>query len=1223
MAIGDENVTIRINVKADTSAIDRVRRKLAQLCAEADSCEKTFNRYSRSVNDAGDAHRDLDRRSTDTTKALRGMGREANGLARILKTSYKFAFIAAGIETAALALALSSVNGLLATGRFLVKSYHVAMSALAKAAAAAGVALATVAAAQRQFVAAQATGRYGGSFAASSAGLRTLTGDARLASLGMKALTGAFAAASKNARVTGGTASAIAGLMDFAVASGDIEKGAAAVANLVSLVQKGGAGQKGVLEAAKELGPEFEKAFKAASKGGKATSAELMKMFSSGELAQKAGLAGGFAATRGSLVGQLKAFMTEMQVMFGDLGTRFIEPVQRAFAEIRQIMTRTVTQLMPLLNNFAQDTMIDKIVNGVDKMAQFLVTLMQDYVPKTQGFFDAMSRGWTRFTDGLERFNAYLRRFSEASKIVNKFLGQIFGAIGSGLRTNFEAFAVMLVDNRDDFDRFGRSIANLITQIFNMFNAIREAFMRALPAITTLANVIANMVQSIADLLRMVTSIPSGGLGLGGLAALMLPMAAGLGGRGARRGPGGRTPMGTGAKLGIGAGILGAAGLAQIPGVGTTVGSMASAGLLAAMFAPAGKLATAKGGAIPKALPFAIGAAGLVGTNAATDAVYRATGGNRAATTAVGALGGAATGALVGQMMIPVPVIGAAIGALGGALIGGIMGLAKDKKYKDQAKKAGQAFVDTYARSVESMLAGNDLEAATKAMDDFKAQAQAMADTQVKSGTALKEATKQWETRSKGLNDSIKLMGARFGDLERITGMTTDQIRDLANAAEVDLGSGMLTLKQILEATGIATVRFGEDFNRALTNSFANAVAGIQQGVDILKAPQVINEAAQSLREQALSGTLTSESLGAGLQAIMQQQLLISGGDPLAAFEQLTKDLGITGGGGGQFNTPGNVFYDPSGRIRSAFQGAGFETLRGQAFGAVQGDLATLAAENIIGGAAGVGMSLGISKEALVAQLSGMGASELIALSKTLRAGPAFTSPGGVQAGGRQGGGVDFNVQLANLLGGEIAKVLKPDKTDEQKMRDSMSAFGNAVTGFGGIRDSFARAVNNFQTAVDDFQAGGDTSSPRRNIVNTLGAHSRFDSMIAGSRTVTSGYRTWGLGSMSSDHAAGRAYDLTGQNLGLYQMAVKASGGFAEFHGTGGGRHLHVVPNTSLAPIGDMASPYAGGGSTTGTMNNMTVNMTVNAAPGMDATALANEVMAQIERAQRSMRERR
>ena len=1252
MAIGDEKVTIRIDVKADTAAIDRVRQKIRQLCREADNCEKTFSRYADSVNEAGEAHVDLDRNSTRTTQALRRMGRETNVLSKILKTGLKFALIGAAIESAALAIALSSVNGLLATGRFLVKGYHVVMSGLAKAAAAAGVALATVAAAQRQFVAAQATGRYGGSFAAASQGLRTLTGDARLASLGVRTLSGAFQAASKNARVTGGTASAIAGLMDFAVASGDIEKGAAAVAELVSLVQKGGVGQKGVLEAAKQLGPEFEKAFKEATRGGRATSAELMRLFSSGQLARQAGIAGGFAATQGTLVGQLKAFMTEMQVMFGDLGMQFIEPVQRAFQDIRRIMVRTVTQLMPLLADFARESLIDKMVNGIDKMSQFLVTLMQDYVPKTQGFFESMSRAWDKLTNGFERFNRYLRRFSEASKVINTFFGQIFGAIGSGLKNNFEAFAEMLVTNQSDFDKFGKSLANLITQIFNLFNAIREAFFRALPVITNLADIIARIVQSIADLLRMMTSFG----GLGGLASLMLPMAAGLqfGGRGGRGGPGGAgagrgARMGGAGKLGIMATILGVAGLSQVPGIGGGIGQLASAGLLGAMFAPAGRVgagmakkgfwtglptgAVSKG--VPIALPAAVATAGIAGANMASDAAYSSGvfgmgKGNKAVSAGAGAAAGATAGAIVGSM---VPVIGTALGAVGGAIIGGIIGWSKEGKFKSQARKAAGQFVEDYAKSVEGALAGNDMAAAQSAMNNFTSSARLMADQQVKSGTAYDKATELWADRSKELQASIDIMGTRFDDLSSVTGMTDTQIRDLANSMEVDLGNSMMSLKDVMEQLGIATFRGAEAFQQAAVDIFADATSRIQTELEILQAPQVVDEITNAWFDKVKAGTLAAEDTASMLQGVFQQELLLNRGDALETMQTIRQQVGYFNEAGqfvagGQFTAPGGAFYDPSGGGVGAFLASGGAELYGAAMGDLTRGVAGMAAENIISGAAGIGKTLGVT----VPQLTDLLASiDPVVLEQIAR---RSMDPNAIQAqfltsqyGAMPTGAPDLMTQLSRVLMGnnDVLSKLTVGTTAEADLKSSSDSFVQS-TGF------FKTDVGIFKTAVADFanaitmmpgyQGPSDTMSPRRNIVNTLGAHSRFDAMIAGNRSVTSGYRNWNLGSINSDHAAGRAYDLVGQNLGLYQMAVKASGGYAEFHGGSSGRHLHVVPNVN-GGIGDSVTPFVSSPSVqTSSPSNMTVNMVVNASPGMDTVSLANEVMARIESAQRSMQER-
>jgi hypothetical protein len=95
----------------------------------------------------------------------------------------------------------------------------------------------------------------------------------------------------------------------------------------------------------------------------------------------------------------------------------------------------------------------------------------------------------------------------------------------------------------------------------------------------------------------------------------------------------------------------------------------------------------------------------------------------------------------------------------------------------------------------------------------------------------------------------------------------------------------------------------------------------------------------------------------------------------------------------------------------------------------------------------------------------------------------------------------------------------------------------------------------------------GDTTSSR--LVQTLSRHSMMNAGIAGKRTVTSSYRNYGLGSINSDHVTGRAYDLVGNQLGMYKTTVERNGGFAEFHGGSQNRHLHVVPG----PIGDTSVP--------------------------------------------------
>ena len=150
----------------------------------------------------------------------------------------------------------------------------------------------------------------------------------------------------------------------------------------------------------------------------------------------------------------------------------------------------------------------------------------------------------------------------------------------------------------------------------------------------------------------------------------------------------------------------------------------------------------------------------------------------------------------------------------------------------------------------------------------------------------------------------------------------------------------------------------------------------------------------------------------------------------------------------------------------------------------------------------------------------------------------------------------------------------------------------------------------------------GDTSSSRRQFARSLASHSMFNSMVPGSRNILSGLRSTGLGSPSSDHRFGYAYDLTGQNLGAYASLVKASGGFAEFHGAAGGRHLHVVPphggGDTMSPMRAATAVAPMGG---GAVVNNSYSIVVNGGAASPAE-IADEVMMRIRRAERNAMER-
>jgi len=111
-------------------------------------------------------------------------------------------------------------------------------------------------------------------------------------------------------------------------------------------------------------------------------------------------------------------------------------------------------------------------------------------------------------------------------------------------------------------------------------------------------------------------------------------------------------------------------------------------------------------------------------------------------------------------------------------------------------------------------------------------------------------------------------------------------------------------------------------------------------------------------------------------------------------------------------------------------------------------------------------------------------------------------------------------------------------------------------------------AIGTGDTRTSRSRAIGDTATSK--LAQTMSRHSAINSQLTGKRTITSALRNYNLGSPSSDHLTGGAIDLVGQNLGQYASIVNKSGGFAEFHGSAGSRHLHAVPG---AGIGDSSTP--------------------------------------------------
>jgi hypothetical protein len=172
-------------------------------------------------------------------------------------------------------------------------------------------------------------------------------------------------------------------------------------------------------------------------------------------------------------------------------------------------------------------------------------------------------------------------------------------------------------------------------------------------------------------------------------------------------------------------------------------------------------------------------------------------------------------------------------------------------------------------------------------------------------------------------------------------------------------------------------------------------------------------------------------------------------------------------------------------------------------------------------------------------------------------------------------------------------------------------------------KEAFKELINSDDTSTPRGAGIGDTTSSKLAI--TMGRHSAMDASLTGKRTVTSSYRTTGLGSVNSDHVTGRAYDLVGQNLGQYQTLARAGGGFAEFHGTNASRHLHVVPGPGA--IGDRTTPIASSNkqpsmTMSGGKGDANYSFYIQGGKNASPNEIAEQVMIKIKEIERSNRER-
>lgn len=467
------------------------------------------------------------------------------------------------------------------------------------------------------------------------------------------------------------------------------------------------------------------------------------------------------------------------------------------------------------------------------------------------------------------------------------------------------------------------------------------------------------------------------------------------------------------------------------------------------------------------------------------------------------------------------------------------------------------------------------------------------------------EFLKEFEDQMGDTYSAGTMVIERYGDkMDMLTAslqMSEEEVLRLAQATGTNLYDAMQGTEEMIASLAEGLITTKEQYDNALLDESATAFDALRTIREREEAPAVMNEAAQTLLDLNREGALTGADVATGLEDILLGLIAHYEGRVEPAVLQFLDQFGETG----RAFAPGNLLSGLDAEGRALLTSIGGEFIPELATGV--GGTTFSTAKNLLF-ESGFGFT---DRNQLTAQSFG----------SLLANDPAAYS----RFSERMFGLTDEQIKSGALH--ELLAETFPN------LNVAISAIENdAVPSLENASESFISALQNLTTELDlalqQLNDGpGDTRTPRGDTLSsrfsrTMTAHGQLDSMLTGKRTITSGWRNFNLGSPSSDHVMGRAYDLTGQNLGQYKSLIDASGGFAEFHGSGGSRHLHVVPNTSGA-VGDASSPVgsmmtSAAGSTS--YNNYTIN--VNGADH-SPQEIADMVMVELDRLAISDGERR
>ena len=574
---------------------------------------------------------------------------------------------------------------------------------------------------------------------------------------------------------------------------------------------------------------------------------------------------------------------------------------------------------------------------------------------------------------------------------------------------------------------------------------------------------------------------------------------------------------------------------------------------------------------------------------------------------------GATYGAAIGT-------IGGPVGTAVGAVVGGVVGAAVGTAVSIGDWAVGKLFGDDKKAKAQSALIQKIYD--NQAAYGLKISEEQLEAMKKDKEAALEEIGTKLENVGKTYDKMDEVYGARTSLLSEMSGKSGAEIEVLAQQLGVNLYDSTKDFMEVARELGIALVRTAAEMKAANRDVLLAPTNMFEEEIASKKAAETLDMKARTIKDQFDSGGVSEEGLMKYAADMSADMLTFYKGDSIKAFFEMEKALGV-----------GGTQYQEGGALK------GMESVLAPLFARLQAEQKSgLIDQGIIGIQGQLGENdLTASNADLKALIGGMESKQQQEFLSLIESG-SFN-----EVAGRMGGTEAY----LKYLGLDPSKIKKLDPVINELTGD----LGPVAESMGLAAEDFKTAVENFVTqgaaifgpqgerpewftkaAFDELMDGGDTSSPRgkgigdttsSRLEQTMGRHAAMNGQLTGTRKITSAFRTYGLGSPSSDHATGRAYDLTGQNLGAYSKLVHANGGFAEFHGNNSNRHLHVVPgpgamgDTTVPSFTKMPQSMSGQSGAS-----ITNNITVNGSAGQSPEAIAAAVIQKIDARERNIRER-